>query len=186
MLGNLKRRKPKKGFTLIELVCVLAIMGVLSAIAIPRVLVMQDSAKLAGVETNITTIMSALTFFLSENEGSIPALHHATVAEGGNLNALRGYLASGNTVENVHELFDVPSAGIRYHLSTTPDAAILEVIVPGISNAKERFAGRNPAIMFFGEGPVTEGGEPVEAVVYIYNFGRWIGNRYSREFIGQI
>lgn len=45
--------KNKKGFTLIEIMIVIAIIGILAIVLIPRIGSMRDSAKLAGIDTNM-------------------------------------------------------------------------------------------------------------------------------------
>lgn len=57
MIKNLKK---KKGFTLIELIIVIAILGILAAIAIPRMAGFQDDAKGKAVLTEAKTIASTI------------------------------------------------------------------------------------------------------------------------------
>jgi len=57
MIKNLKK---KKGFTLIELIIVIAILGILAAIAIPRMAGFQDDAKNKAVLSEAKTIASTI------------------------------------------------------------------------------------------------------------------------------
>ena len=49
----MKALKNKKGFTLVELIIVIAILGILAAIAIPRMGKMTDNARAATEKSNI-------------------------------------------------------------------------------------------------------------------------------------
>lgn len=49
MLGDRLRRRPARGFTLIEIVMVIVILGLLSAIAVPKFFAMQQAARQAVI-----------------------------------------------------------------------------------------------------------------------------------------
>jgi len=57
----------KKGFTLIELMIVVAIIGILAAIAIPNFLKFQAKSKQSEAKTNLKGIFTAETSYFGEN-----------------------------------------------------------------------------------------------------------------------
>lgn len=61
---NLKGNK--KGFTLVELVVVIAILGILAAIAVPKLTTTRDKAKWSAHAANIRTIESAITIYQAD------------------------------------------------------------------------------------------------------------------------
>jgi type IV pilus assembly protein PilA len=66
MLSMLKM-KNRKGFTLIELMIVVAIIGILAAIAIPNFLKFQAKSKQSEAKTNLKAIYTAETGYYGEN-----------------------------------------------------------------------------------------------------------------------
>ena len=64
--------KTKKGFTLIELMIVVAIIGILAAIAIPKFADLIKKSKEGATKGSLGALRSALTIYYGEQEGYYP------------------------------------------------------------------------------------------------------------------
>jgi general secretion pathway protein G len=64
-IGKSPRRS--RGFTLIELMVVLVIMGVLAALIVPNIIGRTDEARVTAAKTDIATIMQALKLYKLDN-----------------------------------------------------------------------------------------------------------------------
>ena len=75
----LKQLKSQKGFTLIELMIVVAIIGILAAIAIPNFLRYQAKSRQAEAKTNLGAVFVAETAFFAEQSryGSFAEIGYA-------------------------------------------------------------------------------------------------------------
>ena len=117
------------GFTLVELMVVIAIMGVLAAIAIPRFSGATDRADAAKVEADMSTMASALEVY-RVNHGSYPGSLDLTT----NASTANNALLSDDLIARVplppHATQPPAGWAAAYTYNTNNDTYSLTVTVP--------------------------------------------------------
>ena len=69
-----KRQRDREGFTLIEILVVVILLGILATIIIPQVSVSSDDAKLNALKTNLNQMRSAIELYYYQNGNGYPGL----------------------------------------------------------------------------------------------------------------
>lgn len=77
--------KKRKGFMLLELIIVVAIIGILAAVAIPNLVGMTDEAKVSKIQSDLSTIGTAMEVYHVKKGGTYPADLSALAGDNGYL-----------------------------------------------------------------------------------------------------
>ena len=60
--------RPARGFTLIELMVVLVVLGILAALIVPNVIDRADQARVTAARTDVSNLMQALKLYKLDNQ----------------------------------------------------------------------------------------------------------------------
>lgn len=101
-----------KGFTLIELMIVVVIIGILAAIAIPNFISMQDRAKEGSVKSNMHTLQLAVEDYAVQNVGNYCA-HGGIFPVGGSTSEF-DMDGDGDGDVTLHNPFDSGEEGLNW------------------------------------------------------------------------
>ncbi len=66
-------KRQRKGFTLVELAIVIAILGILAVVAIPKYQGMEDQARSSAAKAQLGTVRSAIGISYAKNKGTFPS-----------------------------------------------------------------------------------------------------------------
>lgn len=71
MMKDMRRKKAAEGFTLIELMIVIAIIAILAAVAIPNFMQARDRARRTGCVQNLGTWRKVMEMYANDDDGSL-------------------------------------------------------------------------------------------------------------------
>jgi len=90
----------RKGFTLVELAIVIAILGILAMYAIPKYQGMVEEARTAQAKAQLGTVRSALAIYYAKNSGKFPAQLNKDLFAEGQVPEVEATDANGTPIKN--------------------------------------------------------------------------------------
>ncbi len=125
-------KRQRKGFTLVELAIVIAILGILAVVAIPKYQGMVEEARSAEARAQLGTVRSAIAIYYAKNQGKFPTTISADLFADGNI---AGVDIGSGPVSAVAVVTAIPSpvtgttGGWLYQYNATPAAGDGRVVI---------------------------------------------------------
>jgi prepilin-type N-terminal cleavage/methylation domain-containing protein len=158
MLSNIRKRKAQEGFTIIEVLIVLAIAGLILLVVFLAVPALQRNARNTQRREDAGNILSAVSEYVANNNGSIPAVQ-ANLGSGNS--ATMGAGAGINTVPINLGYYDAANVSIKAYaagLTTTTDTitVVTGAVCNGNAYTNTGATARSTAIIYTLENNVTQ------------------------------
>lgn len=114
-----KNSMRKKAFTMLELVFILVILGILAAVAIPKISASREDARLVALKSDINTLKTSFpAYFLAQGEGTFSS---AITLSSANWNLGDYAITSKLQDKNGNPCISVTLLDSSYSTATTPN-----------------------------------------------------------------
>jgi len=107
-----KRFQDQAGFTLIEMLIVIIILGILAAIIIPQITVSSEDAKISTLKANLSGLRSAIEIYYAQHDNKYPGQTKSADGTTNNepveaatsmINQLTQYTNSAGMIKNIKD-----------------------------------------------------------------------------------